>query len=118
MVSLARTAKRAISLLDLTNLNDRCTAADIADLCRRARTPRGDPAAVCIWPQWIGDAARHLKGSSIRIATVVNLPAGGTNAAKVRKEIEAALLAGADEIDAVIPYRAILAGEPETAKAV
>ena len=37
-------AKRALQLLDLTNLNDDCDAGAIRDLCARATTPFGPVA--------------------------------------------------------------------------
>ena len=39
-----------VSLIDLTNLSDDCDSAAIDMLCRQARTPVADVAAVCIWP--------------------------------------------------------------------
>lgn len=111
-------AKTAIGLLDLTNLNDVCTAADIEDLARRGQTARGDVAALCIWPQWIGVARKALGRSGIRIATVANFPHGGADVAEALGTVTTALGDGADEVDIVIPYRAILYGEHGKAAAV
>jgi len=111
MMDRKAVAKKAISLLDLTNLNDDCTEKDVIDLCRRAQTPFGNTAAVCIWKEFISTAVPELKGTGIRIATVVNFPHGGTDTDAVISEIETAMSAGADEIDLVFPYRAFLAGD-------
>lgn len=109
-------AARAIGLLDLTSLNDDDTPESIARHCARALTPAGPVAAVCIWPRFVPEARAALDG--VRVATVVNFPAGGSDAGAVRAETLSALEAGADEIDVVLPYRAYLAGERATALAV
>ena len=46
----------------------------------------------------------------VKIATVVNFPEGGNNIKAVEKEINKAIKLGADEIDAVLPYKDLLAG--------
>jgi deoxyribose-phosphate aldolase len=111
----AQVARRALVLLDLTSLNEDDTEADIAALCRRATTPEGDVAAVCIYPRFVRQAKAALDGTPVRVATVVNFPAGNDDAAAARAETEAALAAGADEIDVVLPYQAYLAGRREDA---
>jgi len=100
-------ARRAIACLDLTNLNDDCSQADIAGLCARAATRHGDTAAICIWPRFVALAKKQLGNSSIRIATVVNFPHGGEDTAPVIAETNAAIAAGADEIDMVMAYRLV-----------
>lgn len=103
-------AKRLISHLDLTSLSENDTEYGIADLCARARTPYGNTAAVCIFPRFIMTARQELHNSGIKIATVVNFPQGSGNSKKTVREIEHALTLGADEIDAVFPYKDFLAG--------
>ncbi|WP_417671053.1 deoxyribose-phosphate aldolase [Roseibium sp.] len=103
-------AKRALGLVDLTNLNDDCTAQDISALCARAVTPHGSVAAVCIWPRFVAQAVEELKGTGVRVATVVNFPDGGTDTLAVVAETEKAIEDGADDVDLVMPYRAFLEG--------
>jgi len=103
-------ARRAIGLVDLTNLNDDCTPEAIDRLCADAETPFGPVAAVCVWPRFVTQAKALLAGTGIKIATVVNFPAGGEDTAAVIAETAAALADGADEIDLVMPYRAFAAG--------
>jgi deoxyribose-phosphate aldolase len=114
----AEVARRALSLLDLTSLEDDDTDERIAALCRRATTPAGDVAAVCIYPRFVAQAKAALAGTAVRIATVINFPAGAGDAATVRSDTVEALAAGADEIDVVLPWSAYLAGDREGALAV
>jgi deoxyribose-phosphate aldolase len=105
----------ALSLLDLTNLRDNCDEAAIEELCLRAQTPHGNVAAICIWPRFVAQARRILgSGHSVRIATVVNFPSGALTQDEVVQETRRAVEDGADEIDLVIPYRALISGN-ETA---
>nr|CAD6427762.1 deoxyribose-phosphate aldolase [Rhizobium sp. Q54] len=105
-------ASFALSLLDLTNLRDDCDAAAIETLCRRAQTPYGSAAAICIWPRFVAQARSFLApGHPVRIATVVNFPSGDLSVPAVVEETEGAIRDGADEIDLVIPYRRFLAGD-------
>ena len=106
-------AKTLISCLDLTSLNDKDTDLKIEELCRRAVTPYGKVAAVCIYPKFIPLAKRLLEGKDIKIATVVNFPSGKGSIENTLTEIQNALKLGADEIDAVFPYRRFLLGDEE-----
>ena len=106
----AKSAGRAIGLLDLTSLNDDDTDGTVEALCKRAVTPIGKVAAVCIWPRFVKTARKALKGSGVRIATVVNFPKGEADAATVAAEAKAAIKDGAQEIDVVLPYRAFIDG--------
>lgn len=112
--SLRETAAVALSLLDLTNLKDDCTPAQIETLCARAQSPYGNTAAICIWPRFVAQARGILGiGHAVKIATVVNFPAGDMEVADVAAEAREAIADGADEIDLVIPYRAFLAGNEQ-----
>lgn len=104
-------ARRALPLVDLTNLDDGCTADDVSQLCRRAITPYGTVAAICIWPWFVDEARGLLENSPVRIATVVNFPDGNGNARTVLAETKKAVADGADEIDLVIPYKSLMAGD-------
>jgi deoxyribose-phosphate aldolase len=110
-------ARRIISMIDLTNLNDDCTPEDIEALCQKAKatTSRPATAAICIWSEFVSQAKELLSGTDIRIATVVNFPSGSTDTAQVALQTVAALERGADEIDLVFPYQAWMAGDVETA---
>ncbi|MEQ5774181.1 deoxyribose-phosphate aldolase [Thalassospira sp. NFXS8] len=112
------TAKRAISVLDLTSLNDDDTNETIEALCATAQTPAGNTAAVCVYAPFVETSWKALGQSGIKTATVVNFPEGGQNAQRVADETANAVAAGADEIDVVLPYRAFLAGNIDSAAEV
>ena len=104
-------AQRALRCLDLTDLTETCTDHAIDALCAKALDPRGPVAAVCVWPQFVSRARGALKGTLVRIATVVNFPAGGENVGRVTDDVQEALGDGANEIDLVLPYQAVQRGE-------
>ncbi len=107
-------AKLLINLLDLTSLNEDDNNARIEKFCQRAITPYGNVAAVCVYPRFVPTARDTLKGSGVKLATVVNFPHGGTHFEQMRQNIKTALAQGADEIDAVLPYKHFLSGDLET----
>ena len=98
-------AARALALLDLTDLSDNADAAGLAALCAKAVSTPGPVAAICIWPRFVAQARSILGTGPVKIATVVNFPDGGTDTAAVVAETKAAIAAGADEIDFVLPWR-------------
>ena len=104
-------ALRALRSLDLTDLNETCSDQAIDALCKKALDPRGPVAAVCVWPQFVKRAQANLKGSPVRIATVVNFPAGGEDVSRVTDDTQEALSDGANEIDLVLPYNALRRGD-------
>ncbi len=55
---------------------------------------------------------------TIKVATVVNFPRGEDEPEAVLAETRAALHDGADEIDLVIPWRALMAGDEASARAL
>jgi deoxyribose-phosphate aldolase len=114
-------ARRALAALDFTRLGDDDTPADILALAADAALHAGAPAALCVHPEHVTTARRALDAlglQAVRVATVVNFPDGGTDAARVTRETRRALGAGADEIDLVLPWRALLAGDEASVEAV
>lgn len=113
----ATLARTLIALLDLTSLNDDDSDAGIVELCQRALTPVGAVAAVCVYPRFVALARQTLDGlggQTVAVATVVNFPAGNTALDEVLEQTRQALADGADEIDVVYPYRALLAGDADS----
>jgi deoxyribose-phosphate aldolase len=114
MPELKSIAQRALPLLDLTNLNEDCDERAIDRLCARAATPHGSVAALCIYPQWIRRAIAMRPSAKIRIATVANFPAGGNDSRSAAKTTLQGFAQGADEVDVVLPWRAMLSGDHKT----
>jgi deoxyribose-phosphate aldolase len=116
MVDRGTLAKRMIGMIDLTDLADDHSPAGIDELCARAALH--GTAAVCVWPEHVERCAAELAGTRIRIATVVNFPSGEEAINDVVRQTSIALDDGADEIDAVMPYRSQLAGDTGVAVAL
>lgn len=115
--SLRETAAFGLSLLDLTELDETAAPERIDALCRRAQTPFGNVAAICILPRFVPRARMTLGNShAIRIAAVVNFPDGGFELADVVSEARQAVADGADEIELVIPHRTVAEGDGEAVK--
>lgn len=106
-------ARKAIRLMDLTTLGDDDTEGKIVSLCRRAHTPFGDTAAVCVYPRFVPVACKTLQAEAVRhiqVATVSNFPHGNDDLEIALAETRAAIAYGADEVDLVFPYRALIGG--------
>jgi deoxyribose-phosphate aldolase len=114
-------ARLALACLDLTSLNDDDSDASIEALAARADTPHGAPAALCVYPRFVASARRALDArglQAVRVATVVNFPHGDAAPGAVAQAIGPALAAGANEIDAVLPWRALRNGDAGPAHAL
>jgi deoxyribose-phosphate aldolase len=103
-------ARIALACLDLTSLNDADTEAQIDVLCERADGPHGRVAAVCVWPH-LACHARSRVRADIAVAAVANFPDGTTDVEGALRDTGAIQQAGAQEVDVVLPYRALLAGD-------
>ena len=108
--------KLAVSMVDLTTLEGKDTPGKVASLCQKALFPHeGDiprVAAVCVYPSMVKHAAKHVKGSGVKIASVATAFPSGQAPLKTRlAEVRQAVADGADEIDMVINRGAFLEGE-------
>lgn len=112
------TARQALALMDLTSLNESDTDSVIEALCQQVKTPFGNPAAVCVYPQFVVTAARalsaHQLDGQVKIATVTNFPHGGEDIMGAARETREAVASGANEVDVVFPYRALMKGDEAT----
>lgn len=108
-------AARILPLLDLTSLGEDDTPARIESLCAAAAS-HGAVAAVCVQPEHVTTARRALSATPVAVATVVNFPDGADDPGRIERETRRAVAAGAQEIDAVLPYRTLLAGLDERAR--
>jgi len=112
-------ARLALACLDLTSLADGDDEAAIDRLCALAIGPagRGWPAAVCVWPRLVARARAALP-AAIRVAAVANFPAGALDAEGALRDTGRILDAGGDEVDLVLPWRALRAGDAPAAAAL
>lgn len=109
-------ARLALGLMDLTSLEDSDTPGSIEALCRRAVTPHGATAGVCVSPAFVGVARATLaslgaEAARIVVVTVSSFPEGKADVEAAAAETRAAVAAGAAEVDTVLPYRSLLAGD-------
>lgn len=124
----------AIRMVDLTTLEGADTPGKVRALCAKARRPDpADPscpavAAICVYPAMVPVAARALgrtgpagtdptgdgpvaDGPAVHLASVATaFPSGQAPLPVKIADTEAAVAAGADEIDMVISRGAFLAG--------
>jgi deoxyribose-phosphate aldolase len=94
--------------IDHTLLRPIGTETDIQRLCSEA--VEYGMAAVCIFPSYIPMARSLLKGSRVRIATVIAFPFGVTFTEIKEAEMRASASRGADEMDFVINIAALKSG--------
>jgi deoxyribose-phosphate aldolase len=103
-------ARVALACLDLTSLNDGDDAATIDALVARARGGVGRPAALCVWPRFVAQARAALP-REVAVAAVANFPDGALDVERALADTRAIVDAGGDEVDLVLPWRAMLGGE-------
>ena len=114
MPDLQQAAQLALQLMDLTTLNDNDTDASVIALCQQAKTAVGSTAAVCVYPRFVPIARKTLRqigAENVRIATVTNFPHGNDDIEIAVAETRAAVAYGADEVDVVFPYKALMTGD-------
>jgi deoxyribose-phosphate aldolase len=93
------------SMIDHTLLKPDATRDEVVKLCDEARQWRF--ASVCVNPGWVRLAYDCLKGSSVKVCTVVGFPLGATTTLTKVMETRDAIANGADEIDMVINIGAL-----------
>ncbi|MGB1261325.1 MAG: deoxyribose-phosphate aldolase [Cognaticolwellia sp.] len=114
MNTIENYAQRALEMMDLTSLTDSESPNDIIQLCQNAKSACGNTAAICIFPRFIPLAKKTLAAQGapdIKIATVTNFPHGSDDIAIAVAETSAAVAYGADEVDVVFPYNALINGD-------
>ncbi|MDR2977790.1 MAG: deoxyribose-phosphate aldolase [Streptococcaceae bacterium] len=86
--------------IDHTLLKPDATKAMIDQLLTEAK--EYDFMSVCVNPAWVSYAAEGLRGSDVKVCTVIGFPLGANTSAVKAFEAEKAIIDGADEIDMVI----------------
>ena len=96
-------------MIDHTLLKPDATRRDIEVLCDEAA--RYEFATVCVNPAWVALAARVLRGSRVKVCSVVGFPLGATTSDTKHFETRRAIFDGACEIDMVINVGALKSGD-------
>ncbi len=96
-------------LIDHSLLRPEASRADIVRLCAEAR--QFGFASVVVNPYWVPLAVAELRGSRVKVGTVVGFPLGASRPEVKVFETEEALKSGAQEIDMVINIGALKSGQ-------
>ena len=98
-------------LIDHTLLKQDAQPEQIIKLCEEAK--EFDFMSVCVNPAYVPLAAECLKGSDVKVCTVIGFPLG-MNLTKTKiQEAELAIKEGAEEIDMVINVGMLKAGHDQ-----
>ena len=97
--------------IDHTLLKPQTTVEQIDTLCQEAK--QFGFKAVCVNPVWVKRAAGNLRGTGVKVASVVGFPLGATSPEIKAMEARRALREGAREIDMVLNVGALKSGDHE-----
>ena len=95
--------------LDLTLLAPDTTAEDVERACLAAREHHF--AALCSYSRFVPQMVELLRGCDVKTCAVIDFPGGDSSALERAQEADRAVAEGADELDVVMNYRAMLAGD-------
>lgn len=100
--------------IDHTLLKPESTTQQITNLCNEAL--KYDFASVCVNPTHIELCSKLLKGSDVKVCTVIGFPLGANTTATKAFEAKDAIDKGAQEIDMVLNIGALKEGNYELVK--
>lgn len=95
--------------IDHSTLKADTTKSDVLQLCKEAIA--NEFHAVCVPPYWVREAKKQLKGTKVKIATVVGFPMGYSHTPAKIEESKRAIDEGANEVDWVINIIALKEGD-------
>ncbi|MBN2544034.1 deoxyribose-phosphate aldolase [bacterium] len=98
-------------LIDHTLLKPEASKEEILKVCEEAL--EFGFASVCVNPFWVRLCAEHLRGSEVKVCSVVGFPLGATQSSVKRFETEQVIKDGANEIDMVINIGALKSNDLE-----
>ncbi|GAB6138193.1 deoxyribose-phosphate aldolase [Halanaerobaculum tunisiense] len=98
-------AEEVAGMIDHTILAADATAEEVIAKCQEAI--EYDFASVCINPSFVRLAAKELKGSSVKVCTVIGFPLGANTTETKVYTAKDAIENGADELDMVINLGAV-----------
>ena len=98
-------------LIDHTILKPDASIEDIKRICKEAK--EYNFMSVCVNPAFIDLCKNELKGSDVKVCTVIGFPLGATLSQAKALETREAVFEGADEIDMVINVTMLKAHEDD-----
>lgn len=102
-------SKPIVSLIDHAVLHPTQTDDDVRAACELC--DRVGVASICVKPSHVPLAAELLKGSAVKVSTVIGFPHGGTTTKAKATETLEACQQGAVEVDMVVNVGKALAGD-------
>jgi deoxyribose-phosphate aldolase len=102
-------AREVARYIDHTLLKPDATREEILKVCEEG--VRYAFASVCINPIWVREAACALRGSGVKVCTVIGFPLGANAADTKAFEARRAIFDGASELDMVINIGALKSGD-------
>jgi deoxyribose-phosphate aldolase len=97
------------AMIDHTLLKADASKAEIEALCREAA--EYSFVSVCVNPTWVALCSRLLRGSAVKVCSVVGFPLGATTADTKHYETRRVIFDGAREVDMVINVGALKSGD-------
>ncbi len=101
-------AAKLASYIDHTLLKANATQEEIGKLCEEAKKYKF--VSVCVNPAYVSLCSQLLRGSGVKVCTVIGFPLGATTPTVKAIEARDAIANGADEIDMVINVGALKSG--------
>jgi deoxyribose-phosphate aldolase len=99
-------------IMDYTLLRPQATSEELDRFCREAVSL--GVGAIAVHQIWVPLAARILRGTGVKVGTVVGFPFGATHSSVKRAEAAASIRAGAAELDMVMNIGALRSGNLES----
>lgn len=100
--------------IDHTLLKADATKEKITTLCEEAK--QHDFASVCVNSYWVSYCAEQLKGTDVKVCTVIGFPLGAMSSAAKAFETAQAIKDGASEVDMVLNIGEMKAGNYEAVR--
>ncbi|AZB43677.1 deoxyribose-phosphate aldolase [Bacillus sp. FJAT-42376] len=104
-------SEKIAKMIDHTALKPETTKEQIEKLCAEAK--EYGFASVCVNPAWVELCASLLKGTDVKVCTVIGFPLGASTSAVKAFETKDAIEKGATEVDMVINIGALKDGNAE-----
>jgi deoxyribose-phosphate aldolase len=107
--------RSAAKLIEHTLLRADATRSQVTSLCREAA--RYEFHSVMVNPSYVGLAVAELRGTPLKVGTVIGFPLGANMTSTKIAEAETALRQGAHELDMVMNIGALKSGDRAFVKA-